>query len=296
MRNNENGSVPVVQVRHLSRKYGRKEALTDVSLSVPHGCVFGLLGESGAGKTTLIRHLLGLMKPQEGSVKVVGHDPVADPEIVLGSIGYLSEDRDMPRWMRLHELMRYSQGFYPAWDPEYADALVAQFDLDPSQKVRTLSRGQLAKMGLILALAHRPELLILDEPSSGLDVVVRRHIIDAVLRTVAHEGRTVLFSSHLIDEVEEVADYVAIIHRGRLLLCDTLERVLGDHRKVQIQINGAVPKLDGIVNARVSGQQMLAIFDGDFDRLRDGQDAGGYRIVNAAKANLEEIFVARISD
>lgn len=293
---NGGGGSPVVQVRNLTRRYGRKTALEGVSLEVPRGCVFGLLGESGAGKTTLIRHLLGLMKPQQGSVRVVGHDPVDNPEIVLGSIGYLSEDRDMPRWMRLHELMRYSQGFYPAWDQRYAEALIEQFNLDSSQKVRTLSRGQLAKMGLILALAHRPELLILDEPSSGLDVVVRRHIIDAIMRTVADEGRTVLFSSHLIDEVEEVADYVAIIHRGRLLLCDSLEHVIGGHRKVRIEIAGAAPSFDGILHAQVSGSQMLTIFCGDFDRLQAGQDSGGYRILSAAPANLEEIFVARISD
>lgn len=290
------GEAPIIQVRHLSRTYGSKDALIDVSLQVPRGCVFGLLGESGAGKTTLIRHLLGLMKPQEGTVKVVGCDPVENPEIVLGSIGYLSEDRDMPRWMRLYELMRYSQGFYPAWDQEYADALIDRFDLEPSQKVRTLSRGQLAKMGLILALAHRPELLILDEPSSGLDVVVRRHILDAILRTVAEEGRTVLFSSHLIDEVEEVADFVAIIHRGRLLLCDRLDRVIKGHCKVRLETNGAAPRLDGVLHAQVSDRQVLAIFCGDFNRLREGQAGGGYRILNAAPANLEEIFVARISD
>ena len=165
--------------------------------------------------------------------------------------------------------------------------------------MRTLSRGQLAKTGLILALAHRPELLILDEPSSGLDVVVRQHILDAILRTVADEGRTVLFSSHLIDEVEEVADYVAIIHRGRLLLCDRLENVVRDHRKIRFEVkvqNGGPPRIDGVLHSRVSGTQMTSVFCGDFNQLREGQESGGYQILNDAAANLEEIFVARISE
>ncbi len=289
----------VIQVKKLSRAFGRKQALADVSFEVAPGCVFGLLGESGAGKTTIIRHLLGLMKPQSGSVRVVGCDPVANPEAALGAIGYLSEDRDMPRWMRLHELMRYSQGFYPSWDENYANQLIDRFDLDISQKVRTLSRGQMAKMGLILALAHRPQLLILDEPSSGLDVVVRRHILDAIMRTVADEGRTVLFSSHLMDEVEEVADYVAIVHRGQLMLCDRLERIKKWHRKIHIEFSTAVtavPKLEGVLHAQGAGAQWTTIFCGEFEKFREGQVSGGYRIVKESPANLEEIFVARITD
>lgn len=128
-----------------------------------------MIGGNGAGKTTLLQHILGLLKAQSGSVKVFGLDPVANPVGVLGRIGYLSEDRHLPNWMRVGELMRYTQAFYPGWDETYAEELREAFDLEPNARVANLSRDQRARAGLLIALAHRPDLLVLDEPSSGLD-------------------------------------------------------------------------------------------------------------------------------
>src|SRR5262245_20264634 len=196
---------PVIDVRGLTRRFGTRAALDGVSLAVPRGVVFGLVGPNGAGKTTLIKHLLGLLRPDAGTVRVFGIDPVADPPAVLGRVGYLDEDNDLPAWMRVGELIRYTRAFYPGWDDAYAERLRRTFDLDPSARVRRLSKGQRARAGLLVALAHRPELLLLDEPSSGLDPVVRRDILTAVIRTVADEGRTVLFSSHLLHEVERAS-------------------------------------------------------------------------------------------
>ncbi len=230
---------PVIEIRHLTRIYGNTHALCDVSLSVPRGVVFGLVGENGAGKTTLIRHVLGLLRAQGGCVRVFGLDPVADPAGVLGRIGYLSEDRDLPDWMRVGELMRYTQAFFPRWDEAYADELRRTFELDLNQKVKSLSRGQRARIGLLIALAHRPDLLLLDEPSSGLDPIVRRDILGAIIRTVADEGRTVLFSSHLLDEVQRVADHVALLHEGRLVMCEPLEAMLAAHRRVTLSFDRA---------------------------------------------------------
>jgi ABC-2 type transport system ATP-binding protein len=159
----------VIAVSGVSRHFGSKAALNDVSVFVPRGSVLGLVGENGAGKTTLIKHLLGAFKAQTGSVRVFGLDPVLDPVGVLGRVGYLSERRDLPGWMRVDEFMRYTQAFYPGWDESYAGQLLEQFQLDPAQKIKTLSQGQQAKIGLLTSLAYRPELLILDEPSSGLD-------------------------------------------------------------------------------------------------------------------------------
>src|SRR5438034_2068084 len=158
----------VVAVTNLSRRFGSKTVLNDVTLDAPRGSVFGLVGENGAGKTTLIKHILGLLRAEAGNVRVFGTDPVADPVSVLGRIGYLSEQPDLPGWMRVDELIRYTQAFYPKWDPAYAQELLAQFGLNPAQRLSTLSKGQLAKAGLLIAQAHRPDLLLLDEPSSGL--------------------------------------------------------------------------------------------------------------------------------
>src|SRR6187397_1653282 len=199
----------VIEIQSVTRKFGAKRALDNVSLVVPRGVVFGLVGANGAGKTTLIRHVLGLLKAQAGSVRVFGLDPVKEPVPVLSRIGYLSEQGDLPGWMRIDELMRYTQAFYPNWDARYAEQLREQFALDPAARVKNLSKGQKARAGLLTALAYRPELLLLDEPSSGLDPIVRRDILGAIVRTIADEGRTVLFSSHLLDEVERVSDCVA---------------------------------------------------------------------------------------
>jgi ABC-2 type transport system ATP-binding protein len=237
---------PVIKVSELTRHFGATTALASVSLSMPRGAVYGLVGANGAGKTTLIKHILGLLRAEIGSVRVFGLDPVADPVGVLSRIGYLSEENDLPAWMRVDELIRYSRAFYPAWDDAYAEELRQAFALDGTAKIKSLSRGQKARAGLLIALAHRPELLVLDEPSSGLDPIVRRDILGAVIRTIADEGRTVLFSSHLLEEVEQVADYVTMISHGRIVLSAPLNEIKESHR-----VDGRVPSLNEIFVAHV---------------------------------------------
>ena len=221
---------PIIAVTNVTRRFGATMALSSVTLSLPRGGVYGLVGANGAGKTTLIKHVLGLLRTEQGAVRVFGLDPVADPVGVLSRIGYLSEDRDLPTWMRVDELMQYSRALYPGWDDAYAEELRQAFALDVDARIKTLSKGQRARLGLLVALAYRPELLVLDEPSSGLDPVVRRDILAAIMRTIAHEGRTVLFSSHLLDEVEQVADHVTMINEGRLVLSAPLAELKRSHR------------------------------------------------------------------
>src|SRR5687767_15050393 len=237
---------PVIAIADLSRRFGSKAALDRVALTIPRGGVYGLVGANGAGKTTLIRHILGLLRAEQGTVRVFGLDPVADPVGVLSRIGYLSEENDLPGWMRVDELIRYSRAFYPAWDDAYAEELRQSFGLDTTAKIATLSKGQKARAGLLIALAYRPELLLLDEPSSGLDPVVRRDILEAIIRTIAHEGRTVLFSSHLLDEVERVADHVTMISDGRIALSAPLEAL-----KQSKKVGDRVPSLDEIFVSHV---------------------------------------------
>src|SRR4249920_3291938 len=236
-------SDPVIQVSELTRRFGAKTALASVSVSMQRGAVYGLVGANGAGKTTLIKHILGLLRAESGSVRVFDLDPVADPVAVLSRIGYLSEENDLPGWMRVDELIRYSRAFYPAWDDAYAEELRRTFALDAAAKIKNLSKGQKARAGLLIALAHRPELLLLDEPSSGLDPIVRRDILGAVIRTIADEGRTVLFSSHLLTEVERVSDQVAMIKSGRILFCDSMDQIKQSHSRLTLRFENplAVP-------------------------------------------------------
>ena len=269
----------VIAVDRLSRRFGAKLALDDVSLNVPRGSVFGLVGANGAGKTTLIKHLLGLYRPQAGSVRVFGRDPVADPVGVLSRIGYLSEDNDLPGWMRIDELMRYTESFFPNWDEDYADKLRQDFDLDPAAKVKHLSRGQRARAGLVVALAYRPDLLVLDEPSSGLDPIVRRDILGAVIRTVADEGRTVLFSSHLLDEVERVSDHVALLVRGQLVYAGPLDDLKAEHHRLTVRFEGFRPEAAGAGRGAGVGGRGAGV-DGPLSRCARraaGRGGGGRR-------------------
>ena len=288
---------PIVEIRQLTRKFGNKIALNDLSLTVPRGGVFGLIGGNGAGKTTLIKHILGMLKAQQGSVHVFGLDPVQDPVGTLGRIGYLSEERELPDWMRVGELIRYTQAFFPNWDESYAEELRESFDLDKKARIKTLSRGQRARAGLLVALAHRPELLVLDEPSSGLDPVVRRDILGAIIRTIADEGRTVLFSSHLLDEVERVADRVAIIHHGQIMLTASMEEIKEQHRRVTLRFEQALdspPELIGSLSSTGHGKEWTYVCSGETSQLRNAAEAIGATVVEEASLTLDEIFISRI--
>ena len=290
----------VIEIKNVTRRFGKKLALENVSLTVPRGGVFGLIGGNGAGKTTLLKHVMGMLKAQSGSVKVFGMDPIAHPVGVLSRMGYLSEERDLPSWMRVSELIRYTQAFYPTWDVRFAEELREMFELDPNAKVRSLSRGQRARAGLLVALAHRPELLVLDEPSSGLDPDVRRDILGAIIRTIAEDGRTVLFSSHLLDEVERVADHIAMIHEGRVVLANSMDDLKGSYRRVTLRFETPVvdpPKLLGGRNTQGAGSEwtyICTVVDGDMGQVRGAAESMGAQVVEESALSLDEIFVANI--
>ena len=287
----------VIEVNELGRKFRNKTALKNINLNISSGRVFGLVGENGAGKTTIIKHLMGLLKARQGSVKVFGIDPVKDPAGVLSKTGYLSEDRDLPYWMKVNELLTYSKAFYPDWDDAFADKLLNTFNLDPSIKIKHLSRGQKAQAALITALAYRPPLLLLDEPSSGLDPVVRRDILSAIIRTVADEGRTVFFSSHLLDEVERVADEIAIIHKGEIVLCGSLEDIKAEHHFVHLRFPEPLtqtPELPGILTIEGKGDEWIVMCNGNFKDFCTKARDMGCEIFKDTYPTLEDILVAYI--
>jgi ABC-2 type transport system ATP-binding protein len=289
----------IVDVQSVTRRFGDKLALDGLTLSIQRGGVFGLIGGNGAGKTTLLKHILGLLRPQSGTVSVFGMDPVKHPVQVLAGIGYLSEDRELPGWMRIEQLMKYTQAFYSSWDPRYAEQLRESFDLDRRAKVQQLSRGQRARAGLLVALAHRPDLLVLDEPSSGLDPVVRRDILGAIIRTIADEGRTVLFSSHLLDEVERVADNVAIIHHGQIVLTASMDEIKQSHRRLTLRFSqpqSQPPALDGAFRCHGSGHEWTYDCSGQPIQLRLAAQSLGATVLAESALSLDEIFVSRIAN
>jgi ABC-2 type transport system ATP-binding protein len=286
-----------IKVKGLTKKFGKKTALNKVDLTVSRGRVLGLVGENGAGKTTLIKHLMGLLKAQQGIVRVFGIDPVKDPVGVLSRIGYLSEERDLPQWMRVDELMNYTRAFYPDWDTSYAEELRQIFKLDESSKIKQLSQGQKARAALLTALAYRPPLLLLDEPSSGLDPIVRRDILGAIIRTVADEGRTVLFSSHLLEEVERVADDVAMIHNGEIVMRDSLENIKASHHVITLRFPEPVkdpPQFPGALSVEGKDQEWTIVCNDSLDELSAKAKDMGCEIYQETPPTLEDVFVAYV--
>jgi ABC-2 type transport system ATP-binding protein len=200
----------------MRKSFGSKVVLEDVSLEIPRGQTFALLGRNGAGKTTLIRILLGLMPADGGSARLLERDPASEPIEVRRRVGYLAEDQVMYGWMTPIELCRFLEPFYPTWDMEIAQDYLDRFEVPWHGRIRQLSKGQTVKLGLTVALAHRPELAILDDPAIGLDPIARKEFNRDLIEHLQAEGRTVVYSSHLLDEVEAVADAVAILHNGRI--------------------------------------------------------------------------------
>ncbi|HEV7607158.1 MAG TPA: ABC transporter ATP-binding protein [Steroidobacteraceae bacterium] len=287
----------LVEVSGLSRRFGSTIALQDVSFRAEVGLVHGLVGVNGAGKTTLIRHLLGLLRVQAGEVRVFGRDPVREPVAVLRRVGYLSEQRELPEWMRLGELLRYTQAYHPSWDQRYADRLLDTFGLDRRKKFGELSKGMRAQAGLVVAVAHRPELLILDEPSSGLDVVVREDILSEIVRTVAEDGRTVIFSSHLLHEVERMCDHVTVMQEGRVALQGPLDEIRGMHLISQVRFAkplDGIPNFDGALSISGEGRSWSVLHASSLESFRDVVARLGAEVPESRNATLEEIFIARV--
>ena len=285
-----------VDVEHLSRNFRKKAALTNVNLQIPVGAVFGLVGMNGAGKTTLIRHLIGSLRAQRGRVTVMGDDPVSNPEGVLKNIGYLSEEDSLPKWMCVGDLIDFSRAIYPTWDDQYASQLSDMFCLQRSTQLRSLSKGQRARVGLLIAIAHRPELLVLDEPSSGLDPIARRDILEAIIRTTTDDGRTVLFSSHLLEEVNRVCDTVAVMKAGRILESLKMEELETRYCELvcrptpQWQI---CPKIPGLFGWRQKGQEWSVVADREL--FESGEMRMELGIIERRGISLNRWFTARVA-
>ncbi len=172
----------VIRTQDLQFSYGRKQVLRRVNLDVPQGSIFGFLGRNGAGKTTTIQHLLGLLKPKSGQCYINGIDPQNDPIAVRRAVGYMAEDQTMYGWMRIRELIQWTSNFYPTWDQKHVDDLLDRFELSGTNKVKTLSKGQNSRLALLLALAHRPRIVILDDPTLGLDPIARKEFLRNVIK------------------------------------------------------------------------------------------------------------------
>jgi ABC-2 type transport system ATP-binding protein len=210
-------SNPAIEMQAVYKSFRSTDVLRGVTMQVARGRTFAFLGRNASGKTTTIRMLLGLLKRDDGAIRVLGLDPQREPIELRRRIGYLAEDQAMYGWMRVEEIVRFVAPFYPTWEHELAFKYLRDFELPLRTRIKHLSKGQNVRLGLVLALAHRPELVILDDPALGLDPIMRKQFNRDLITHLQGEGRTVFYSSHLLYEVEPVADEVAILDGGRIV-------------------------------------------------------------------------------
>jgi ABC-2 type transport system ATP-binding protein len=231
-----------IEAKNLTKRYGTTLANQGLSFTVRRGTTFGLLGPNGAGKSSAIRMLMGLSDIDEGSASLLGFDVEdRDPEL-RQRIGYVPELHFIYRWMTVAQVLKFVGALYRNWDTSLAEELLLRLDLPLSKKVKALSKGMTAKLGLLIALAHRPELLILDEPTSGLDPIIREDFLESVLASNTVEGRTILFSSHHVDDVERVADDVGMMVGGKMELCGTVDMLREQVKRVRFVLkDGTLP-------------------------------------------------------
>jgi len=290
----ERRSSAAIELRAVSKCFGQTQAVRNLTLTVPTGQALGFLGPNGAGKTTTIKLLMGLLRPSVGRVSVVNLDPTTAAVAVKSRVGYVPEQHFIPSWMRVDEAIKFCRTFYPSWNDNLCDELVKVFGLEYGKRVRELSKGTVVKLSLVLALSHEPELLILDEPMAGLDPLAREELLDGVLQTVCDGKRTILFSSHTFSDVQRLADTVAIIDEGEVLIHCPVENLLDTTKRIRaVLTDGSTPAEQpvGAIWQRVRHREWLVTcrdFSVDLvDRLRSRNNVENVEVIDLG---LEEIF------
>lgn len=283
-----------IETRDLGRKFGKFEAVKNVNLTVPKGTVFGLLGVNGAGKSTIIKMVMGHLRPTTGEVRVLGRALGEDLLGIRRRVAYVSENRYLYEWMTVGESISFTRAFHETWDDKKAADLLKRFSLPAEKKVRQLSRGNRARLCLLLALSFNPELIVLDEPTSGLDPIVRRDFIENIVAEIAEEGKTVLFSSHIVEEVERVADYVGIMDEGTLLMVSTIDEIKLSYKRVRYATNGTRPEVasvPGVLMVENGRHEQVLTVHGFDDETLHLLGERGVKNPEVLPISLEDIFV-----
>ncbi|HEY3315066.1 MAG TPA: ABC transporter ATP-binding protein [Bacillota bacterium] len=289
------GPAKAIETNLLTRTYGSNQAVADLNLVVPKGSVFGFLGPNGAGKTTTIKMLLGLLKPTSGGAKVLGYDLGAENIKARARIGYVPENTEIYGYMRVREMIAFTQGLFPRWDTAVVARYLKLFGLPEDRLVKALSKGMRAQLALVLALGPRPELLILDEPTSGMDPLARKQFLSSVLQEVSAAGQTVFMSSHILADVERVADHIALLNRGRLVLADTMDHLKTNNKKIRVVPSGDAPsdleRWPGVRSVIREGRGLLISVEDGFDAIAERLKSASPTYLEVIDMNLEEIFI-----
>ncbi|HEX4146313.1 MAG TPA: ABC transporter ATP-binding protein [Pirellulales bacterium] len=287
-----------IDVQTLVKQYRAVTALAGVSLSIGQGSIYGLIGSNGAGKTTLIRILMGLTPPTAGRAMVLGQDVSLHANRIRPRIGYVPENHYLYSWMTVESLLEFVRSFYPSWNDRLCRELLALFAIDRRKKIKQLSKGMVVKLALVIAMAHDPPLLILDEPTSGLDPLVRADFLDAVAERHRVTGQTVLFSSHILSDIQALASDIGILHDGRLLASGTIEQLQKSMRVVRLELptHGqaiAVPRKT-LWHGKKEGEYWLAIADYDDAALAKFKAKNRLGVIAVRDVTLDEVYLYHV--
>jgi ABC-2 type transport system ATP-binding protein len=288
----------VIQTRELTRYFGNKSAVDTVSFCVPRGSVFAFIGRNGAGKTTTIRMILGLLEPTRGTSQILGYPSMQLPSEDRARIGYMAEGHPVYGWMRVGQYERYQRGFYNHWNQQIFASVIDYFAIDPRTKAGHLSHGQRAGLHLAMTLAIEPEILMLDDPATGLDPAARRSLLEAMVCFTRNRERTIFFSTHLLDDVERVADFVAVMDYSVLRACcsaDTFrERVCRFVARFPGDPPQTLPPIPGLLRARRTENELSLIIANPNGRTEQDLESLGALSLDEQPISLEDALIAHL--
>ncbi|MFM9966503.1 MAG: ABC transporter ATP-binding protein [Planctomycetaceae bacterium] len=286
---------PVLAIRGVTKRFSQKTVLDRLDFTVPRGSVTGLLGKNGAGKTTLLKCMLGLQTPQAGTITVLGEDSRQLSGAAKARLAYVPQEVSLYPWMKIRQVVAYTAAFYPRWNSSLIERLIAEWEINPEDKVGPLSTGQLQKLGILLALGHEPELLILDEPVASLDPAARRQFLATLLEIAVTGDRTVLFSTHITSDLERVADRVAILKEGRIVYDDELSFLKETVKRLRVSVPTELPEslrsLPGMLHCEANGKTAVFSLRGFQLGLPERLAREWSAEVSVEDLNLEEIFL-----
>jgi ABC-2 type transport system ATP-binding protein len=288
-------TAPVIDLVGVEKAY-RFFRLSNVSLQLEPGQIMGFVGPNGAGKSTTIRILMGMIRPDRGDVRLLGHPMPRDQAAAKRDVGFVSEDMRLYGSQTLGWHIRFVRAIFPQWDTAYADALLTRFHLHPDQLIKAFSHGERVKATLLLVLARRPRLLVLDEPTTGLDPVARHEILAELMDVVRDERRAILFSSHNTQDVEQISDRITFLDRGRILESSDKDTFVDRWRRLHLDVPSGVvfPGTAGVVETTVSGRVMVVTTQAYVPGLEAVYAQAGATVREVQRMTLEEIFVATV--
>ena len=289
-----------IKMKNISKSYGTIKALDNLSLEVEKGNIFGFLGPNGAGKTTAIKILMNLIKPDQGQGEILGYDINENSVSINQKIGYVPEADQLYDYMKVKEIINFNQGFYQNWDNSLVNKYNDFFKLPLDKKIKDLSMGMKKQLSLVLAMASQPELLILDEPTSGLDPINRQEILRIILEEIAVESKTVFFSTHLLGDVERIADSVAIIKNGKLIEKRMVDDLKSNVKKIRVvfqkEPDEEIFSLPGIEDYTRDGKAYIFSINNNLTKILNKLKEQPHFTLEIIDQNLEEIFIDKVGD